>query len=77
MHSSLVLGRRRRVEGLLYCCILSSPLECLERKEEVTTFSGPLSQILVLSGGEGAVFMDFWRLCPSTVSSEPKGQNVT
>lgn len=21
--------------------------------------------------------MDFWRLCPSTVGSEPKGQNVT
>lgn len=47
------------------------------RKEEVTTVSGPLSRILVLSSGEGAVFMDFWRLCPSTVGSEPKGQNVT
>lgn len=47
------------------------------RKEEVTTVSGPMPRIPVLSSGEGAVFMDFWRLCPSTVGSEPKGQNVT
>lgn len=45
--------------------------------EEATTLSVPLSQMLALCSGEGAVLMDLWRLCPSTVGSEPKGQNVT
>lgn len=44
--------------------------------EGITTLSVPLSETPALCSGEGAVFMDFQRLCPSTVGSKPKGQNV-
>lgn len=44
--------------------------------EGITTLSVPLSETPALCSGEGAVFIDFQRPCPSTVGSKPKGQNV-